>query len=159
DRAAHDHDRLADVNELAGAFANDVHTQHLPCVAVKDELEAPSCVSADLAARSFAVEGHANFVGDILIGKLFFGLADEADVGDRVDGVWIKARIGCRVRVGEGPSGGDSALLHGDGGKGREANDVADCVDVLDLGLVVFVDGDAAAIVGFDAGGCKVKIF
>ncbi len=60
--------------------------------------------------------------------------------------------------VVEGAGGGDAALLHGDGGEGREADDIADGIDVFDLGLVVLVDGDAAAIVGFDAGGGEVEV-
>ena len=60
--------------------------------------------------------------------------------------------------VVEGARGGDAALLHGDRGECREADDVADGEDVFDVGAVVLVDGDAAAIVGLDAGGGEIEI-
>ena len=60
--------------------------------------------------------------------------------------------------VVEGACGGDAALLHRDGGEGGEADDVADGEDVGRLGPVVLVDGNAAAIVGFDAGGGEIEI-
>ncbi len=55
DGAAEDHDGLADVDQLAGAFADDVHAEHLARVAVEDELEAAGGVAANLAAGGFAI--------------------------------------------------------------------------------------------------------
>ena len=62
------------------------------------------------------------------------------------------------VVVAEGARGGDAALLHGDGGERGEADDVADGEDVRDLGPEVLVDRDAAAGVGFDAGGGEIQL-
>ena len=60
--------------------------------------------------------------------------------------------------VVEGAGGGDAALFHGDRSQRGKADHVADGEDVLDLGLVLLVDGDAAAIVGFEAGGGEVEL-
>ena len=107
---------------------------------------------------TLAVVGHAHFVGHIFVGQLLFGLADEADFGNGVDAVGIEAGVGGGGVVVEGAGGGDASLLHGDRGQGGEADHVADGEDVRDLGLVVLVDGDAAAIVGLKAGGGKVEV-
>ena len=109
------HDGLADVHEFAGPFADDVDAQDLARFAVEDELEAAGGVGADLAARGFAIESHADFVGDIFVGELFFGFADEADFGNGVDAVGIEAGVGGGVGIVEGARGSDAALLHRDG--------------------------------------------
>ena len=87
--AVEGHDGLADVDKLSGTLADDVHAEDLAGFAVEDELE-PACrVAANLAARDFAIVGHTDFVGDILVSELFFGLADEADFGNGVRWVSI----------------------------------------------------------------------
>ena len=94
DRAAEDHDGLADVHQFAGAFADDVDAENFAGVAVKDELEAARGVAANLAAGGFAIERHADFIRHVFIGELFLGFADEADFGNGVDAVGIEAGIG-----------------------------------------------------------------
>ena len=93
-RAAERHDRLADVQQLAGALADDVHAEDLARLAVEDQLEAAGGVAANLAAGDFAVVGQADFVGHVLVGQLLLGLADERDFRDGVDAVGIEAGIG-----------------------------------------------------------------
>src|SRR4051812_29645723 len=56
------HDGLAYVEELAGAFADDMHAEDRVCLAVEDELEATGRIAADLAASDFAIVGDADFV-------------------------------------------------------------------------------------------------
>ena len=141
----------------AGAFADDVHAEHLARVAMEDELESARGVAANLAAGDLAIVGHADLVGHVLVGQLLLGLADEADLGNGVDAVGIKAGVGGRRAIVEGVGRGDAALLHRDRGQRRKADHVADGVDVRHLGLVVLVDGDAAALVGFKAGGGQVE--
>ena len=157
-RAAQGHHRLADVDQLAGALADNVHAQHLAGVAMEDELEPAGGIAANLAARHLAIVGHAHFVGNVLVGQLLFGLADEADLGNGVDAVGIEAGVGGGGVVVEGARGGDASLLHRDRGQRGKADHVADGEDVLDLGLVVLVDGDAAAVVGLQAGGGQVQV-
>src|SRR5262245_37031960 len=63
------------------------------------------------------------------------------------------------MRVVEGACGGDATLLHGDGSERREADHIADGVNVFDIGLIVFVDRYAAAIVSLDSGGGEIQVF
>src|SRR5436190_1763668 len=76
---------LPDVQQLGRAFANDVHAQDLAGFTMEDELEASGGVATNLPTRDFAIVRHADFVGNVLSGKLFFGLADERDFGDGVN--------------------------------------------------------------------------
>src|SRR5215469_6722654 len=88
DCAPEDHHSLANVHKFARALANDMHSQHLAGVAMEDQLQPPRGVAANLSARSLPVERHADLVWHILIGQLLLGLADKADLRDRVDTVW-----------------------------------------------------------------------
>src|SRR5690242_4089302 len=63
DRALQDHHRLAYVQQLRRAFADNVYAQYLFRVAVKDELQAACRVALYLAARDLAVISDADFVG------------------------------------------------------------------------------------------------
>src|SRR5579863_8143369 len=112
DGAAEDHHRLAYVHQFARAFAYDVDAKNLTRVAVKDELQAPGGVAANLTAGGFTIEGHANFVGDIFVGELLFGFADEADFGNGVDTVGVETGVGSGVRIVECSRRGDAALFH-----------------------------------------------
>src|SRR5579885_697215 len=76
-RALENEHRLPDVQQFGGAFADDMHAEQFPGFAVEDEFEAPRRVAADLAAGGFAVEGHPDLVGNVFIGQLLLGFADE----------------------------------------------------------------------------------
>ena len=126
---------------------------------MEDQLQAAGGVAANLAARDLAIVGHAHFVGHVFVGELLFGLADEADLRDGVNAVGIDSwDWRCMRVVAEGAGGGDAALLHRDRGQAGKADHVADGEDVRHLGAEVLVDGDAAARVGFDAGGGQIQI-
>src|SRR5690606_8187687 len=111
----------------------------------------------DLAAGQLAVAGDAHLEGDLGFGEVVLGAAHEADLGDRVDADGLDL-----VHPGDGLAagvvGGEAALLHGRGGEGRETDHVADGVDVRDLGAVVGVHLDAAAVVGGQAGGLQAEV-
>src|SRR3569833_2185637 len=107
DCAAEDHDCLANVDLLAGAFADDVDAENFARFSLEDELEAPGSVPADLASGSFAIESHANFVGDVLVSELLFSFADETDFGDGVNAVGIETGVGRSKSVVECAGGGD----------------------------------------------------
>lgn len=49
-------------------------------------------------------------------------------------------------------AGSQAALLHGGRGQGREADDIADGVDVFDLGTVEGINLQALAVVGLQPG-------
>src|SRR5271156_1108828 len=51
----------------------------------------------------------------------------------------------------------EAALFHGCAGQRGKTDDVAGGVNVRDTGLIVFVDLDLAARIGFHAGRCEVK--
>ena len=70
-----------------GSFADDVHAQNLARFAMKDELQPPGGIAADLPARGLAIVGHADFVGHVFLGQLLFGLAGEGDLRE-----WCRCR-------------------------------------------------------------------
>src|ERR1700761_364550 len=76
-RTAEGHDGLPNVQQFAGALAEDVHAQKMPRLAMKDNLQPAGGVAPDLAASNFTIVSDAHFVGHILVGELFLGLADE----------------------------------------------------------------------------------
>src|SRR6185437_10949275 len=49
------HYSLANVDQLAGAFADDVHAKQVARFAMEDELQSPRGVAANLTARDFAI--------------------------------------------------------------------------------------------------------
>src|SRR6185312_8749993 len=157
-RSAESHDGLPDVQQLAGALADDVHAEQRVRLAMEDELEAAGGVAADLPARDLAVVGYADFVRHIFLGELFFGLADEADLRNGVDAVGIKAGVGEDGFVTEGAGGGDAALLHGDGCERREPDHISGRENIRNLGAEVLVDWNAAALVGLKADGGEVQL-
>src|ERR1700761_3504867 len=124
---------------------------------MKDDLEPARGVAANLSSRDLAIVGHADLIGNIFIGQLLFGLADEGDLRDRIDAVRIVSRIGVRAVVVEGASHGDAALLHRYRRERREADDVADGEDVRRLGAVVLVHRDPSAGVRFDPGILEIE--
>src|SRR5579883_1370456 len=155
--SAENHDGLADVQQLGGALADDVDAQHLLRFAMEDDLQASGGVAADLAAGDLSIKSHADLVRNVFVGKLLLGLADERNFGDGEDAVRIAGRVGVQV-LAEGVRGGDAALLHGDRGQARKADDVACGEDVGLLGAVFVVDRDSAARVGFEAGRGEVQV-
>ena len=60
---------------------------------MEDELETAGGIAANLASRNLAIVSHAHFIRDVLIGQLFLGFANEADLGDGVDAVGIKVGV------------------------------------------------------------------
>src|ERR1017187_4534688 len=158
DCAPQSHDGLADMDEFCSVLSDDVDAENFPGLSVEDEFEPAGGISANLATGNFAIVGHADFVGNVFVGQLLFSLSDEADLGNGVDAVWIEAGIRGSSLVVECAGCGDAALLHGDRSKSGKSDDIAGSEDMFDLGLVVLVYGDAAAIVGFEAGFGKVEV-
>src|SRR6201988_1160076 len=62
---AEGHDGLPDVQQFAGALAYDMHSQKMPCLAMKNNLQAAGSVPSDLAARDLAIISDAHLVGHI----------------------------------------------------------------------------------------------
>src|SRR5262249_5451651 len=107
-------------------------------------------------ARKLAVPGDAHLERHTVTGELIFGTADEADLRQAVDADRRKLvgagaggpRRGGRKRLAAGVVGREPALLHGSRRERREADDVADGVDVRCGRAEVLVDLDAASVVG-----------
>ena len=76
---------MADVQKLGSVFAEDVHAKEFERFAVEEELEAAFGLAADLSARDFAVIGDTDFIGDVFVGELLFGFANEGNLRDGVD--------------------------------------------------------------------------
>ena len=105
DRAAEAHHRLADVHDLGRARAERVHAEQLAVLGRDEQLHEPVAVAEDLPARELAVARDADLVGDRRLGQLLLGLADVADLGDRVDAdrkgalpAFVRRRRRCRTR-------------------------------------------------------------
>ena len=149
DRAAEGHHRLPDVDQLAGAFADDMHTQQFVILAVKNQLEHADGVADDLSARDLFVIGFANFVGDARLGQFFFVGADGGYLGNGIDAVGEKGGEAVMLDV-EGVASRHASLFHGGGRQAGETNHIAYRVDIRDLGLIVLINLDAAAKIGRD---------
>src|SRR5580704_1290992 len=77
---AEGHDGLPDVQQFAGALAYDMHSQKMPCLAMKNNLQTAGGIAPDLAAGNLAIISDAYFVGHILVGELLLSLADKRDL-------------------------------------------------------------------------------
>jgi len=66
-------------------------------------------VASDLPAGNFAVVGDTDFVGDVFLGELLLGLADEGDLRNGVYAIGIAGGVGVYVQA-ESARGGDAAL-------------------------------------------------
>src|ERR1700733_11837348 len=76
-RATQYHYCLSYVKKLAGSLADDMNTEQELRFAMKDQLQPPRCIAADLAARNLAIVCHSYFVRHIFVGELLLSLADE----------------------------------------------------------------------------------
>ena len=143
----------ADVDEVGGLFAEHMDAEESHVVGVEEEFEEALLVADDEAAAVLSVEGAADDIGDFFLAEGFLAFAGAGALGDGVDAEREDAgEVGFVFEV-EGVAHGDAALLHGGGGEGREADDIAGGVDVGEGGLEVFVDFEESAFVGFDADG------
>src|SRR5208283_2611847 len=74
--------RLSDVNDLAGAVADDVHAQQLQAVGIEDELQKSLIVPQHLSFGKLRVTSNAGFVPDLVAGELLFGRSYHGNVRD-----------------------------------------------------------------------------
>src|SRR5262249_34731685 len=125
---ARDH-RLTEVNELGRGCAQDVDAQYVSGLGVDEQFEQSGAVAGDLATGKLAVACEAGDVGDRRLGQLALTLADERDLGDRVDPVRDQARDHPQ-RLTEGGERRKPTLLHRGGREAREADDVTGGEDV-----------------------------
>ena len=144
------HHRLPDVHHLGGVAAEDVHAEQLQVIGGDQQLEHAVGVAGDLPAGQFAVPGDPHLVRNRSFGQFNLGGADIGHLGDRINA--DRLQLGHPVhRLAECVVGGQPTLFHRRRGERGKADDVADGVDVVDLGLEPFVDEDPAAVVGLQA--------
>src|ERR1700679_923830 len=79
---------------------------------MEDQLQPTGRITSDLSAGNLAVVRNANLVWHILFGELLFCLADEADLGNRINSVGIKSGLRKDRVVAKRPCGSHPALLH-----------------------------------------------
>ncbi len=79
------HHHLADVDELGGAIADDVHAQQLLGVGREEQLHRAVGLADDLPARVVVVGGASHLVVDAARAQIVLGGADHRDLGDGVD--------------------------------------------------------------------------
>src|SRR5581483_2849685 len=150
-------DALAEVDELGGARAEHVRREEPAVVGRDQQLEQAVRVAEDLAPRKLAVARDPDLVRRACGGQSLLGGADEADFRNRVDPEWQELRR-LPGRLPAGCARCQTPLLHGGGGKAREADHVADCPDVLDSRPEVRPDADAAPLVGSEPGRLEPQI-
>src|ERR1700743_2601126 len=85
--AAQRHNRLPNVQQLAGAFADDMDAKNGMRLPVKNNFQAPGSIAADLSTGDFAIVGYAYLVRNVLFGKLLLGFPDERNLRNRIDAV------------------------------------------------------------------------
>src|SRR5260370_27386158 len=81
-------------------------------------------MARDLPSRNLPIIRHANFVRNVSIGKLLFGLANKRNLRDRVNPVPVTRGIGLHRRP-ELPRRRDGSLLHRDRRQALKTNGAA----------------------------------
>lgn len=134
-------------NHLAGVRADNVHTEDTVSLSVGEELDETFRVGIGLGAGVGAEGERAGLVLDAGLLELGLVLADPGDFGVGVHDAGDGAVVDVAVVLGDVLDGGDGLLLSLVGKHGAECA-VTDDADVRDLGAVLLVDHEAAAVVG-----------
>src|SRR6266436_1216746 len=157
DRAAERQNCLADVDQLARPFADDVDAEQLAGLAMKDQFQEPGNVAEDLAAGDLLVARLADLVGRGGLGPLLLVLADHRDFRDRVDAVG--EALGRALRLDpEGVAHGEPALLHRSRGECGEPDHVADGVDIGQSRSIMLINAQPSAAIGHETGFGQVEL-
>src|SRR6266540_898674 len=110
-RAAERQDGLPDVNQLAGALADDMNTQERARFGVKDQFQQAGAVAHDLAAGDLAILRLAYLVCNALLGQFFFVAPNRGYFWDGVN--TVGKQLGHAVRRNaKRVAGSQTPLLH-----------------------------------------------
>jgi hypothetical protein len=136
-------------DEVAGARADDVDAEDAVVLGVGEDFDFAVGVSQG-AGAAVGEEGEcAFFVRSVCLFELVFGFADGGDfrvcVGDAGNGVVVDMAV-----AGDDLFDAGDAFFFGFMGEHGAGNDVANGVEAGHVGGEMFVDFDAAALVGFD---------
>lgn len=137
-------------NHLAGAGADNVGAQQAVRLGVGKDLDEAVRVEVGLGSGVGAEGEGADLVGDVLALEVLLGLADPGDLGVCVHDGRDAAVVDVAVALGNVLDDGNSLLL-GLVGKHGAKGHVTNAADVRDLGSVLGVDDDAAALVQLEA--------
>src|SRR5579863_5359758 len=127
-----------------------MYAQQFQGFAMEKDFEAPVGMARDLAACNLAIVSYAHFVGNVGVGELLLGLADERNLRNGVNPVRVAVGIGLHLQT-ESPCGGDAPLFHGNGSQAGKADHVADSEDVRLSSAKIRVNFNSSAIVCLDA--------
>ena len=136
-------------DHLTGVRADDVHTEDTVGLGVSEELDETVGVGVGLGAGVRAEGEGADLVLDAGLLELGLVLADPGDLGVGVHDAGDGAVVDVAVVLGDVLDGGNGLLLSLVGKHGAECA-VTDDTDVRDLGAVLLVDHEAAAVVGLE---------
>jgi hypothetical protein len=133
-------------DHLTSVRADDVHTEDTVGLGVSQELDQAVGVGVGLGARVGAEGEGADLVLDAGLLELGLVLANPSDLGVGVHDAGDCAVVDVAVVLGDVLDGGNGLLLGLVGEHGTESA-VTDDADVRDLGAVLLVDHEAAAVV------------
>lgn len=137
-------------NHLTGVGADDVNTEETVSLGVGKHLDQAVSVEVGLGSGVGGEGEGADSVGDVLALKVLLALANPGDLGvgvhDRGDGAVVDVAVTLLDVLDDGNS-----LLLGLVSKHGAEGDITDTSDVGDLGSVLGVDDDTAALIGIEA--------
>src|SRR5258708_31072006 len=150
DSALQRKNRLANVQQLGSAFADNVHAEDFFSFRLKNQFQPARGVPANLSAGNFAKVSDAHFIGDACVGQLLFRFADERNFRDGVNAVGIVRGIGVN-RHAKSICGSDAALLHRNRTEAWESDDVADGKNVRLPGAILGIHRNASTRICFQS--------
>ena len=133
-------------NHLTGVGADDVNTEKTVGLGVGDHLNHTLSVEVGLGAGVGAEGEGADLVGDTGLLELLLGLANPGNLGEGVHDRGDAAVVNVAVTLLDVLDGSNGLLLSLVGKHGAEG-DITNAADVGDLGAVLGVDDDAAALI------------
>ena len=111
DLAMKGHDGLTDVNQFRSSLADDMHTQQMPGVSMKQYLQHAGVIPNELSSGDFSVAGDADSIGHFSLSEFFLVPPYHGDFRNGINAVGKERRVGT-VGTAEGVAGGVTALLH-----------------------------------------------
>lgn len=137
-------------NHLTGVGADDVNTENTVGLGVGDHLDHTLSVEVGLGAGVGAEGEGTDAVGDTGLLELLLGLANPGNLGEGVHDRGNAAVVDVAVTLLDVLNGSNGLLLGLVGKHGAEG-DITNAANVGDLGAVLGVDDDTAALVLLEA--------
>lgn len=145
-------------NHLTSVGADDVDTEKTVSLRVSNHLDQTLSVEVGLGTRVGAEGESSDAVGDLGSLELLLALADPGDLGVGVHDGGDGGVVDVTVALLDVLDDGDSLLLSLVGKHGAEGN-VTNAADVGELGAVLGVDDDTAALVELHANVLEAEAF